>query len=461
MLSIIIISPDKEVALFWESLDSATEANGVLSLPTDSFWLGVRDLGSKMVIRQCYNDIWNMIQHLQIKEGYRRVALLGNPGIGKSWFHFYLLYKLKKLGATVVFDWKILRHSYLFTSTGTTKADEFPELGLHDTWYLVDSKPPPLVKAFTVLTTSPRRENWRDFLKMPYAVPRWMPVWSPDEIEMCRSVFYPTLSQAKVQQLYDKWGGIPRYVLEKANVPAIQDSFARAIADAKLDNLIHSIGETNSDDDVSHKLVHMVVNGNYDGYHMNWASTSVARLCAEKFERECQRELRQFLARSEGLGPLGALRGHLFEGFAHNILQLGGTFDIRSLEKGTTSQLQLAPTTERTIFRYSDLRSLTHNDYGRPLAKNFESVDAVIAPNMAFQITVNKHHGIKTNGVIKLHNELQALQNPIQPLQVYFVVPQEVFADFPKQSFKDQDDKNTAKPPEYVHQYVLKIQLTL
>ncbi len=133
---IFTISPDQNIARFWQSLDSATEDNGVLSLPADSFWMGDPALGSKLVIRQCYNDLWDMIQDLRTNQGIRRVALMGNPGIGKSWFLFYLLYKLKQLGATVVSDWKILQSAYRFSPTGTTsKGDQFqPELSLADTW---------------------------------------------------------------------------------------------------------------------------------------------------------------------------------------------------------------------------------------------------------------------------------------------------------------------------------------
>jgi hypothetical protein len=324
---------DQSMAQFWQSLNSATEANGVLSLPTGSFWCGKETLGHNLVIRQCYNDLWNMIQDMRANQGVRRVAVMGNPGIGKSWFLFYLLYQLKKLGATVMYERINQPYAYLLSSSGVMKAKDtrdFPELMLADMWYIVDGKPALEVEAFSILATSPRRGNWTDFMKMKDARRRWMPVWTLSEIELCRSACYPTLSQNTVQQLFDNWGGIPRYVLEKANDPEEQRSLERAIGKADLKTLTHTIGETDGPDDVSHKLVHIVVHsdGRYDDFHMNWASTYVARRCAEKFERECKEELRQFLARSEGEGTLGALRGYLFEGYSHNLVQRGGTFDI-------------------------------------------------------------------------------------------------------------------------------------
>ena len=44
-----------------------------------------------------------------------------------------------------------------------------------------------------------------------------MPIWSFEEIEVCRNKFYDTLNIELVKELLNRWGAIPRYILQKAN----------------------------------------------------------------------------------------------------------------------------------------------------------------------------------------------------------------------------------------------------
>jgi hypothetical protein len=78
-------------------------------------------------------------------------------------------------------------------------------------------------------------------------------------------------------------------------------------------------------DDVSHKLIHIIVDTqDYVTQHINFASMYVSQKVAVKFADEQKTELRAFLSASDSLGALGSLRGQLFEGYAHNLLQRGG-----------------------------------------------------------------------------------------------------------------------------------------
>jgi len=42
-----------------------------------------------------------------------------------------------------------------------------------------------------------------------------MPRWNYDEIELCRRMLFEKLDQSLVQELFRRWGGIPRFVLSR------------------------------------------------------------------------------------------------------------------------------------------------------------------------------------------------------------------------------------------------------
>ena len=57
------------------------------------FYGGRRDL----FVRQAYRDLYERMGR-SINEGRRRFLILGNPGIGKTYFNYFLLEKLKRKG---------------------------------------------------------------------------------------------------------------------------------------------------------------------------------------------------------------------------------------------------------------------------------------------------------------------------------------------------------------------------
>jgi hypothetical protein len=116
-------------------------------------------------------------------------AILGNPGIGKSFFHFYFLKFLLGKNNTVVYHHNLMTHWYLFTPTGVRQGDNDTPLpnDLNDlsTWYLVDAIKPKIWAAKTVLVFSPNPATYREFVKEG-ARTRYMPVWTEAEILHCR-----------------------------------------------------------------------------------------------------------------------------------------------------------------------------------------------------------------------------------------------------------------------------------
>lgn len=101
----------------------------------------------------------------------RKFIVRGNAGIGKSAFGAYLLWRAVKAGRTVVYTSDKVDASFVFHSSGEVEvfgAEDFGRrtrgvLQQASTVFICDGVKPPVKSAFTVLTTSPKRERYREF----------------------------------------------------------------------------------------------------------------------------------------------------------------------------------------------------------------------------------------------------------------------------------------------------------
>ncbi|CAH1758953.1 9830_t:CDS:2 [Entrophospora sp. SA101] len=82
---------------------------------------------------------------------------------------------------------------------------------------------------------------------------------------------------------------------------------------------------------------------------------------------------------------------------------------------------------------FKTIDEIENGMYCHPINKNFESVDAVIAPNIFFQITVAEKHPILQAGFRQLLEKFQISQD--NKAQLYFIVPDYLFNNFRKQPY--------------------------
>jgi hypothetical protein len=99
-----------------------------------------------------------------------------------------------------------------------------------------------------------------------------------------------TVSQEQVNELYKKWGGIPRYVLEKANRRDDQNELDVAISQCTTHDIMTYAGSEATPEHIS-KLLHMIVERDppiegdeepqvidrYSTYHIDVASDYVTK----------------------------------------------------------------------------------------------------------------------------------------------------------------------------------------
>jgi hypothetical protein len=57
----------------------------------------------------------------------------------------------------------------------------------------------------TILVTSPKKQIWKSFSKATGAQMCYMPIWTWEEISVCRSLVFGKLDGILVNDLYEKW----------------------------------------------------------------------------------------------------------------------------------------------------------------------------------------------------------------------------------------------------------------
>jgi hypothetical protein len=110
--------------------------------------------------------------------------------------------------------------------------------------------------------------------------------------------------------------------------------------------------------------------------------------------------MRDLLASCAGNPLSAALCGYIFEPYAIELLERGGTFTCRQLVRGNTKikpieiPLDIPPSTKIVVD--SVLPDQTVDQLYVPKTKNYTAIDAWIPGIGAFQMTVGKKHDIKT-----------------------------------------------------------------
>lgn len=173
-------------------------------------------------------------------------------------------------------------------------------------------------------------------------------------------------------------------------------------------------------------------------------------------------------------GVRAKLVGMGFECFAHRRLAKGGVFKVRELlpdpsAPGHTVDSRFRPREPQVFRRHADVcaADLGPDTYGC-MPDGYPAVDALAWADGAdkshlymFQMTVNPDHGITTARLLEV---LHAMKVMPKEACLFWVVPQDMFEDFPVQVFKNTTGEERSKGlPEglgFLKQLVLAIDLT-
>src|SRR5581483_11663966 len=93
--------------------------------------------------------------------------------------------------------------------------------------------------------------------------------------------------------------------------------------------------------------------------------------------------------------------GICFEQIAHQRLQNGGKFDVRSLEPNSPTDSNLFENIKKQdeILTFSAVEEIKDNKYYRLESKIFLLIDSIRTPDTLFQMTTSMNHPIKLIGL--------------------------------------------------------------
>ncbi|KAF9920537.1 hypothetical protein BGZ65_011171, partial [Modicella reniformis] len=327
-----------------------------------------------------------------------------------------------------------------------------PFLNLPETWYLADSPDTPLLASVkTIISVSPKTlKNCKEVMKMgerTYHIPPW------DLDELDRFGKFKIVDKDLMKKLYDKIGGVPRYVLQKpADTPhfnwrLLEDDPEEAKKKAEekayqhIQWVIHQVWNTatleqcfdnkKNNDDHSSIFHQWPTSHDCNGFELRWASNHIQTQIYEKLGEEAW----TYILKNIVFNYRSSER--MFGSHVAYIFRKGGyTFKIKELGASTSGHLQIPP--EPLVEFFGDAEELsrvitTENTLCIPNNPNFPCIDLALGPNKLFLATSSADHPLEQSHFENITQTILA-QSDQSELHLYFVVPTKHYDGFKLQS---------------------------
>ena len=387
-------------------------------------------LESKFYVRNCYEEYYNHIMKLLLNPRMKYISLTGTPGIGKSIFYLYFFqrYRRENPNVTIVTasfgkDRELLK--CLVFEPGMVegvKQKEIPDI--KDSQHLYDG--PPKIQPSDnkmVCFTSPNYK-WLDGMeKAANHIPLYLPGWKLQELWEANELLELGLDVLTIEERFLLFGGSARYCLTlntKFYNRGVKKLESKAKSIETFDTIKACLDEKAEKSDISHRIFHFVPSFDEDvpcSFEQVFCSVSIARIVDKSIRDKSESKRNELVHWLNANNKSSTLLGWLFEGYANQTFNAGGTFVLKSLDSDEQCTLDLK-----------------EGDYKPARTDTYESIDGYFFPYI-FQITRNYHHPVNAKG-IENHCELFKVPNP-QALKLVFVVPKGM-SDYKKQAILDE-----------------------
>ena len=372
--------------------------NNTLELADGTFFLGQPDLGSKLFIRPCYEDLSELILEGVIDGTITKIVVTGTPGIGKSQFGFYLMYLLRCRGKTVVLDERGIW--YRFSDEGVIMGDRsgFINAGYlqgTNTWFLCDPKdrPDEILGLPTVVLVLPETARVNSFMKQVHSRRFYMPVWSLGELLECRRAIFAHVPEADVRERFGMVGGVARAVFDADKLEQVCAKMQTAAWNMDLgvlQQILLGDADLISTDRGDDELLHLspIPETGFKKFSVGFASEYAHNVTLGELPKMKFAALASFVRAAFANDELGAKvvaeRAAGFETVAHRTIGGAGEqqrFDMRILSSA------IAPVLEGNYLRFNFLReesfegnsfpdTLVSGTYYKPECKTFAAIDS-------------------------------------------------------------------------------------
>jgi hypothetical protein len=422
-------------------------------------------ISDKLFIRDFYGQFYDTFIT------YRnccKLIICGTPGIGKSAFGSYCIYRALTDGKTVIYQTLRKNHICVFKGEKVTELNDIPSELLADiknSLYICDGVKPifSTVQCPTVLITSPKKAIWNAFSKDEMCEMKWFGRWDrSNELELLRKHCYPNITKSMMNKQVLLWGKIPRSTFtnpkrytEKELIELIKLRGPELLIKSSM------IKETGKEDTI-HRLIHIIPNDTFDNERRDFASDFVGNEIFRMYSHESLDRLKIVLTSvSDAINVksyMNTFFGRGFERVAGLTVAAGGNFNRINMSNGKRSMC--------TIPQFEKIERISHIDDVKlendtylyiPNSKIFTSIDFLTVRDSTFSgfnATIDLTHNIildSADGKSGLWRYWKAILTNIKPapasLDFYFAVPDDCFKQFStkKPSFKWNQLKNKSK----------------
>lgn len=296
-------------------------------------------------IRSSYKTIADQVLK-DDKPGFRKYALVvGTPGIGKSVFLYYVMWRLIKSNKRVFWVGQRGKHSRYFDGKAIWECKELPDaendqFWSTDLWCLVDTKDPTTIEGLPIddcsvlLTSSMRKDCLNEFVKLaPPPIRMYMPLWTKEELGKIVQLFPET--EATWENRFKILGGVPCLVMVHDTQIDPQTILLTASNSCSLDDctrLVTLHSELNASSSKTRQtLIHIHSEEPFTKSHVAFASKTAMDCIVQSHHLSYQESFQNLQRLCFGNQLAQALCGHIFEPYALDCLEKGGHFKYRKL----------------------------------------------------------------------------------------------------------------------------------
>jgi len=450
------------------------------------------DAGSPIIIeRNCYVKVYDsMLQWAReyLAKGHdANIHVCGNPGIGKSRFFLYCVFRLL-LERNFVSKYTLMINYDDVYSYYDTGRNEFVSLNQEQipsymsdvrVFRLIEGKSDRLSgwKGVSVLFASPGLVGLNDFLKIQY-ITFYIPVWDFEELTELNAMLDEknSLPENKLSEYFREFGGIPRHIFSSDHATETARS-DEAINSFKASEVLSYVkGRTVRERHYSYRVLCLVPKEDLRRLsHLDFISAYVAEKIVEKVYHDSTDNLSTFYLENacDDSGATAAFRGRIYEMLCHRRLKLGGfvlTFTpLDGDPNGKFISVEL-PQMVRVV-RFKKLDEIDWDTEGfvyfQPSSATFGALDSFIVDMSTstcygLQMTINKSHGIKHKPLCDFIEWLKKKGIHSTNFHFGFMVPNDLVVDFPKQELLTRNSTIHSNPRDIaknIMQYVVPLDI--
>ena len=361
------------------------------------------------MVRPCYLKLFDLItEEARLCEN-ANIIVTGNPGIGKSRFYLYFLWKIIKEGLPEGYSHLVIncRDVYHFYEN-----KEFIELvsqqernRLKDSagvLRLVDGCSSTLEgwHGTSVLFATPGTPRLHQFEKAMEGSTFVMPPWGLEELLICNEACGIGLSTEEIRSRVSFFGGIPRFVLadDRNMEEELRSGVEMAISSIEGRRILNFVFAST---DVRQHVLKMVPldEDTFKRESLDFLSEHIAEKVIDQIERKFHGDLESFFLETQDYSYFSLFRRRIFEKLCHRRLtSTGQTIAARTLLENVEGSLSITfQATSWTWFDEIEEITLVSNTaaYFRPTSKTFPSIDAIYwnGENLyLLQMTLNTKH---------------------------------------------------------------------